>query len=73
MEKINAKSGLRLRFNQTDPEIRKPLLKFAVWLRENFDFPVRVTAHLNRNKKIKTINGEEGTASFFVPIAQTNL
>lgn len=43
------------------------LMRFAKWLRTEYDFPVRVTVYLNPHRQFLSIHGEEAEASFFAP------
>ncbi len=43
--------GVRLRFDQGDPEVRRACKQFVNWLREWYEFPVRVPIYFkNKNK-----------------------
>lgn len=43
------------------------LQRFAKWLRQEFDFPIRVPVYLNPHRHHITVEGEEASASFFAP------
>jgi hypothetical protein len=42
------------------------MIKFAKWLRTQFEFPIRVSVYLSPREKIFS-NGEFASASFFAP------
>ena len=47
----NHKDGLRLRFDKNlDPEVIRACKEFAIFLRKEFYFPIRVTIYV-KNKK----------------------
>jgi hypothetical protein len=43
------------------------MIRFARWLRTEFDFPIRVPVYLSMRERLVTIHGEVVTASFFAP------
>jgi hypothetical protein len=43
------------------------LIRFAKWLRANFEFPMRVPVYLHPTPTITTIHGDVASASFFAP------
>lgn len=47
--------------------VRRSILRFAVWLRANFEFPVRVPVYLSPHDHLITLEGETATATFFAP------
>ena len=47
--------------------MRKAVIRFACWLRTQFDFPIRCPVYLHPNEVIRTIDGKTGCASFFGP------
>jgi hypothetical protein len=47
------------------------LKRFARWLRQEYNFPIRVPVYLNKHRSFVTIEGEEATASFFAPYDRT--
>lgn len=61
------RSGLRIRGSRGHPEVCAALVRFAKWLRANYEFPMRVPVYLSPCETVTSIHGEEGTASFFTP------
>lgn len=59
--------GLRIRGNRCSAEVRGAIIRFAVWLRREYEFPIRVTVHMSPHPLIRTITGTKGSASFFAP------
>ena len=43
------------------------MIRYARWLRQNFEFPVRVPVYLSGKAQITTTHGERVSASFFAP------
>ncbi|MTH55358.1 DUF2750 domain-containing protein [Bacillus mangrovi] len=66
---MNARSGLRVRCEKgVNVNVRKACLDFAVWLRMNLEFPVRVAVYLKSSYQIKTMDTNElVSATFFAP------
>ena len=65
------RKGLRICGHRGQPEVRKALIKFARWLRQNYHFPIRVPAYLYPTEYIVTMHGERASASFFAPWDRT--
>ena len=64
--------GVRLRFDQgVDPEVRRACKQFVNWLREWYEFPVRVPIYFKNKKQIKSRSGELASATFFGPFDLT--
>jgi hypothetical protein len=61
------RKGLRIRGQRGNYCVREALKRFARWLRQEYDFPIRLPVYLNEHKRFVTIEGEEVTASFFAP------
>jgi hypothetical protein len=60
--------GLRIRSsNFVNSEVRGAVLRFARWLRQHYDFPIRVVAYLYPSERIITRDGDLASASFFGP------
>jgi len=47
--------------------VRRSILRFAVWLRARYEFPVRVPVYLSPLARLVTMHGDIATASFFAP------
>jgi hypothetical protein len=63
----NTRKGLRIKGHRGHPEVSAALRRFAKWLRQEYDFPIRVPVYLDSHRRHVTIEGEEVTASFFAP------
>lgn len=62
-----ARSGIRIRGERGHPEVRAAFLRFAQWLRREYEFPVRVPVYLFPGAQIVTVHGDRVGASFFAP------
>ena len=64
------RSGIRLRFEKgVDPEVKRACTEFVWWLREEYEFPIRVPIYFKASKQVKArITGELCSATFFGPI-----
>lgn len=51
--------------------VRGALVRFARWLRSEYEFPVRVPVYLNSHDRHITVHGELASASFFAPYDRT--
>jgi hypothetical protein len=47
--------------------VRIAVIRFAGWLRREYEFPIRVPVYMSPKLVIKTIDGTSGTVSFFAP------
>ena len=61
------RSGLRIRGGRGHPDVRDALVRYAKWLRERYEFPVRVPVYLTQGEFVTTVEGEKVSASFFAP------
>lgn len=60
--------GLRIRGQRGDPEVRDAIVRFARWLRSVEPYPVRAPVYLSPRMRLKTIDGDLVTASFFASL-----
>ncbi len=67
--KPGERAGLRIRGSRGHPVVRRSIVRFASWLRGNYDFPVRVPVYLSPHERLVTMHGSIATASFFAPWA----
>lgn len=51
--------------------MRRAVIRFAGWLRTEFDFPVRVPVYLRPEEVLVMMDGRTASASFFAPWDQT--
>lgn len=59
--------GLRIRGARGHPVVRRALIRYAKWLRNYYEFPIRVPVYLFPSETIFTRDGERVSASFFAP------
>lgn len=63
-----SRTGLRLRFDSNvDNELREGLKRFAVWLRQEYEFPIRVPVYVKGSDQIRAMDGEMVAGTFFGP------
>ncbi len=64
----DARSGLRIVGRRGHPSVRGAYIRFAVWLREHYPFPIRLPVYLGRGRRHTLVTtGESAHASFFAP------
>ena len=61
------RTGLRICGARGHREVRAALIRYASWLRRNYEFPIRVPVYLSPRERITTMHGLQVTASFFAP------
>ena len=61
------RAGLRIRGARGHPVVRAALIRYAAWLRMNYEFPLRVPVYLSPCELLTTIHGTKASASFFAP------
>ena len=71
-QKVYADSGVRKGLylktdRDVDDEVRQACKDFCKWLRSNYNFPIRVPIYLKASYKIKAMDGEPVSATFFEP------
>ena len=60
--------GLRLRFEKgINPAIRNECLKFAAWLRQEYEFPIRLPIYFKNKKSLKCVDGNSAFGTCFLP------
>lgn len=66
------RSGLRIRIDSEVPDtIHEHCLRFAVWLRAQYEFPIRIPVYVKFKTQIKASDGELVSALFFEPYSHT--
>lgn len=67
------RTGLRVRCDKgLNKAVRQSCINFAVWLRANMEFPIRVIVYVKKDYQIKTRDTKElASASFFAPFDKT--
>jgi hypothetical protein len=68
---MNLRTGLHIRGHRGHPEVRGALIRYAKWLRQNYEFPIRVPVYLLPGEFVTTIHGSRCSASFFAPWERT--
>lgn len=64
----NVRKGLYLKSDcDADVEVRRACKEFCKWLRANYIFPIRVPIYLKSSYKIKAMDGELVSGTFFEP------
>ena len=62
------RDGLRLRFDKgVNGEVKRACIEFCKWLRRAYYFPIRVPVYIKSSRKIKALDGEYVSATFFEP------
>lgn len=67
MQRGYPRSGLRIRAERGHPAVGAALVRFARWLRREFEFPVRVPVYLLPTASLRTRDGRSCSASIFLP------
>jgi hypothetical protein len=68
---MNLRTGLHIRGHRGHPEVRAALIRYAKWLRQNYEFPIRVPAYLLPSEFVTTMHSNRSSASFFAPWDRT--
>ena len=62
------RSGIRIYFDKNvDFEVRRACKEYIRWLRNYYEFPIRVPIYFKDTKYVKNSEGEESSALFFGP------
>jgi hypothetical protein len=61
------RNGIRICDKGGDPEVKRALIRFAAWLRKEYEFPIRVPVYLYPSEYLITMHGSKASASFFAP------
>ena len=67
MHRRHLRSGLHIRGQRGHPHVRAALVRYARWLRLQFDFPIFVPVYLLSSATVRTMHGVECSASIFLP------
>ena len=60
--------GIRLRFDPgVDPAVRQAILDFTSWVRQSYDFPLRLVVYVKAAERIKAKDGDMVFGTFFRP------
>jgi hypothetical protein len=63
--------GLRIRGGRGNAVVRRALVRYARWLRTQFEFPIRCPVYLLPGEHVVTMHGQRCSASFFAPWDRT--
>lgn len=50
-----------------DSEVKRACIEFCRWLRKEYKFPIRVPVYIRAKEKIKSMDGQMVSATFFGP------
>lgn len=65
------RTGIRIIGHRGHPEVKDALIKFAKWLRNQYEFPIRVPVYLRPEQQITNMHGVKCVAIFSAPWDQT--
>jgi hypothetical protein len=65
------RSGILIRGHRGHTEVCAAYVRYAKWLRRNYEFPIRVPVYLLAGEFVTTIHGNRCSASFFAPWDRT--
>ena len=65
---IPNRTGLRIRGNRGNKEVRQALIRYARWLRSKYEFPIRLPVYLSPHKFAVMPDDRECSAGFFAPL-----
>ena len=72
-EHIPRRTGLRFRYDRNvPPEVKRACSEFAVWLRTQYHFPLRVVVYVKGTETIRTKDGDHVVGSFFEPFSYSD-
>jgi hypothetical protein len=71
-ETMPPRTGIRIRGQRGDAEVRAAFIRFASWLRAEYRFPIRVPVYLLPGECVPAIDGLESTAAFFAPYSRSD-
>lgn len=64
----NCRTGLRLKFDKdVHIEVKRASKEYCNWLRKRYYFPIRVPIYIKSREKIKSMDGELVSGTFFGP------
>jgi hypothetical protein len=64
---MKLRTGLQIRGNRGNKEVKKAVVLFAKWLRKKYEFPIRVAVYLLPGEIFTTLDGKKVVASFRWP------
>ena len=67
---IPRRTGLRFRYDrEVHPEVKRACSQFAIWLRTQYYFPLRVVVYVKGTKTIRAKDGDRVVGIFFEPFS----
>lgn len=67
---VPRRTGLRFRYDRdVHPEVKRACSQFAIWLRTQYCFPLRIVVYVKGTKTIRTKDGDCVVGSFFEPFS----
>jgi hypothetical protein len=66
-EEMKMRTGLRICGQRGDPEVKEALLRFARWVRTQYEFPVRLPVYLRPELALTSLSGNTCVSTFFRP------
>jgi hypothetical protein len=64
---MSTRTGLHIRGHRGHPEVRAAFIRYATWIRQHYEFPIRVPVYLLPGEFVTTMHGDRCSASFFAP------
>ena len=62
--------GIRFRYDKSvDLEVKRAISQFAIWLRSEYYFPLRVVVYVKGTNTVRTREGESVVGTFFEPFS----
>lgn len=62
------RKGVRVKSDSgVDDEVKRACKEFCKWLRQEYDFPIRIPIYLKSSCKIKAMDGDMVVGTFFEP------
>lgn len=64
------RAGIRFRYDRdVHPEVKRACSQFAIWLRTQYCFPLRIAVYVKGTKTIRAKDGEHVVGIFFEPFS----
>ena len=64
------RTGLRIHGARGNEEVRLAFIRYAKWLRKEYDFPIRVRVYLSPRALLTKMNGGTASATFLAPFSR---
>ena len=64
------RTGIRFRYDSSvDSDVKRACSEFAMWLRSEYYFPLRILVYVKGTRTVSTKDGENVVGSFFEPFS----